>query len=114
MRPREKDRDGEPNYSERVAVESEKDPAGLLRWMRVQSEGRIERAEGREDGLARKIGEALCERGQETTTAELARTVGEDPDRGTFKRALAAAEDSGLVRKVKRGRWAPVAQPLDV
>ncbi|MGI8439993.1 MAG: AAA family ATPase [Thermoleophilaceae bacterium] len=105
MRPAEKAREGETNYPERVVVTSEKAADGQLRWMRVESEGRIEAPQTRPDGLARALGTVIEE--GEMTTAALAGAVGEDSQSTTFRRGLDQATELGLLTKVRRGVYGP-------
>jgi hypothetical protein len=114
MRPAEKVRDGEPNFRERVVVTSEKAPDGTLRWMQVESEGPIEAAETRPDGLARDLGGAIEEAEGEMTKGELAQIVGEDPGATTFERGIARALELGLVARVKRGVYGPPPDQLPI
>lgn len=111
-RPAEKDRDGRPNIPQRVAVTSEKDAAGRLVWMVVESEGDIRPAESDTEALAIAIAEFVHRADAETTTAEVAKATHRNPQDSTFKRALGAAKDAGYVKSERRGRWiAGVAEP---
>ncbi len=105
-RPAEKDRDGRANKPQRVCVASEKDSQGRLLWMTVENEGDIEDAPSETDALATQIG-ATVQRGEgEMSTAAVAAAVGRDAQQPTFKRALTAAVEAGLVTKPSRGRYA--------
>ena len=107
--PAEKDRDGNPNVPRLLAVESEKDAAGRLLWMRVADEGAMTE-ETAQDTTGAAILAALRDAGGDgtMTTAELAKAAGEkspsDPS-GTFRRALGALLDSEKIEKPKRGRY---------
>ncbi len=109
FRPAEKDRDGRSNVPRRVAVESEKDAAGRLLWMRVADEGPIT-DESAQDAAESSIVATLAgaEGDGVMTTADLAAAFGERDPRnpsGTFRRALRAAQESGRIEQVKRGRY---------
>ena len=106
-----KERTGEPNTAETVAVTSEKDGAGRLLWLKVENEGPVESPTDAAEQLAHRIGTTLVERG-ETRSGELARLLGHETNDGTFTRACNKAEEMGLAHKVKRGVWArPASTP---
>jgi hypothetical protein len=98
-------RDGEPDRPELIAVESRKDAANRLDWMRVVSEGPME-CESKEARLVGELTAAVVSRqGEEVTTRELAKAVGREPENGTFKRALRSAVAGGHIENPKRGRY---------
>ncbi len=115
-RPAEKDRDGRSNIARRVAVESEKDAAGRLLWMKVTDEGPIV-DEGAQDTAEAAMLGLLRDAGGDGSVArrELAAAAGEknagEPS-GTFKRALADLIDAGKVETVGR-RYKATATGLE-
>jgi RecA-family ATPase len=106
-RPAEKDRSGQANYPQRVAVTSEKDSDGRLLAMRVVNEGPIEDEETEEDKLAREIGALVQRHGAAMKTGEIAEAVGCDAKSGTWKRAIDSACDKDFIVKTHKGFYAP-------